>query len=134
MSKTAAKLATVSLIATLSFGLAGCSAEPMGDSASPNTSENGSTSDGNGGSDSGELNDDRAFAASDDTVITAILSALRKANRAEWQGKSLMIYFEEGSVEDVAASIGCLAAQTIIAEDETAFMVYVDGTFDCSTM
>src|SRR5690606_9563977 len=117
LSKITAKLAAVSMIALLSLGLAGCSAGPLGDPAAPNTIENGSTDDGtsdNNGN-SSELNDDRAFGASDDTVIKGILTALSKADRAEFQGKSLMIYFEEGSVEDVAASIGCLAAQTIIA-------------------
>lgn len=133
MSKTAAKLAAVSLIAVLSFGLAGCSAGPMGDLPAPNTSDNGSMSDGNGGSDSsGELNDDRAFGASDDTVIKGILTALSKADRAEFQGKSLMIYFNDGSVNDPTAGIGCLAAETLLGDDEKAVMVYSDGQLDCS--
>lgn len=134
MSKIAAKLAALSVIALLSVGLAACSAGPIGGPASPNVSDNDSKSETNGNDGNDEANDGRAFDSSDDAVITAILAALSKADRAEWQGSNLMIYFTEGSVDDVAASIGCLAAQTIIADEETSFMVYPDGTFDCSTM
>lgn len=134
MSKITAKLAAVSLITVLSFGLAGCSAGPTGDSAAPNTSKNGSTDEGTSdtGGHSTESNDERAFGASDDTVIKGILTALSKADRAEFQGTSLMIYFNEGSVGDPTAGIGCLAAETLLADDENAVMVYSDGQLDCA--
>src|SRR5690606_5727668 len=106
----------------LAAGLAGCSAADTGVVEPPaNSSTDGSAPD------SSEGNDGRAFDSTDDAVITAILAALGKADGAEWQGTNLRINFPEGSVSDPTARIGCLAAQTLIADDETAFMVYPDG-------
>lgn len=128
MSTLTAKLAAALVIVLVPLGLAGCGEEP---SAPGGETTNGSSSSNDG--DSTDGNDGRAFDSSDDAVIAAILAALRDADRAEWQGKSLMIHFPEGSVESPTAGIGCLAAQTLIADDETAYMVYPDGTLDCST-
>jgi hypothetical protein len=125
--RTARRFIVVSAVAALWLGLAGCSAQPGLGSDAPDASTDGSST-----SEGAEDDNGRAFDSTDDAVITAVMAAL-KPDRAEWHGSSLKAYFTEGSVNDPTASIGCLALQTIIAEDETGFMVYPDGEFDCST-
>lgn len=128
MLKFATKVVSTVSISLLALGLAGCSAGPMAETP---TAPDSVTSDDGATSENG--NDGRAFDASDDTVIRALLAAIPKAERAEWQGKNIYIHFSEGSVQDLTAGIGCLAAETVIADDELAFMVYPDGELDCST-
>src|SRR5690606_21907882 len=96
MSRLVAKLVGVASAAVLAFGLAGCSAAPLVDApVAPNTSDNqpNDSSDSNGG----DGDNGRAFNSTDDAVITALLAGLSKADRAEWHGKSIKIYFPEGS-------------------------------------
>lgn len=127
MSNLVTKLTGVVAAGVLALGLAGGSVGPV-DTTGPTA-----PGDGQNGSSGDEGNDGRAFDSTDDAVITALLAAIPGAESAEWQGKSIRIFFSEGSVNDVTAGIGCLAAQTLIAEDETSFMVYPDGEIDCST-
>lgn len=124
------KLAAGGAAALLALGLAGCSAGDTPETVAPTANE---TSDGAGGDNGSEGNDDRAFGATDDAVVMALLAAINGAERAEWQGTTIYIHFPEGSVNDPTAGIGCLAAETVIAEDENAIMVYPDGEFDCAT-
>ena|SRR5690554_3141920 len=119
-------LAAAALMMVL--GLAGCS---TGADTTPVAAPDGSSSDGATGADEG--NDGRAFDSTDDAVITAVKAAL-KPDDVKWEGKTLKAYFNEGSVDDPTASIGCLAMQSVIAEDEVGFMVYSDGELDCSTL
>ena len=128
MSNLVSKLTGVVAAGVLALGLVGCSAGPV-----ETTAPTAPVSDGENGSNGDEGNDGRAFDSTDDAVITALLAAISGAESAEWQGKNIRIYFSEGSVNDVTAGIGCLAAQTLIAEDETSFMIYPDGEIDCST-
>lgn len=129
MSNLVAKLTGVVAAGVLALGLVGCSAQPPVETSTPTAP----ASEGQNGSSGDEGNDGRAFDSTDDAIITALLAAIPGAESAEWQGKSIRIFFSEGSVNDVTAGIGCLAAQTLIAEDETSFMVYPDGEIDCST-
>lgn len=122
MKTTTAKKSYVAAAALMMvLGLVGCS---TGGDTTPVAAPDGSSSD--------EGNDGREFDSTDDAVVTAIKAAL-KADDVKWEGKTLKAYFNEGSVEDTAATIGCLAMQTLIAEDEVGFVVYSDGEFDCST-
>lgn len=135
MTRSRMRLAAGGAAALLALGLAGCSVGDTPEAVAPTANE---TSDGSGsvndGSDNGsEGNDDRAFGASDDAVVMALLAAINGAERAEWQGATIYIHFPEGSVSDPTAGIGCLGAETVIAEDENAVMVYPDGELDCST-
>lgn len=129
--KTATKLCVASAIALFAFGLTGCNAVDSStapaDDTTPEVGAPADVSDEN----SGEGDDDRAFDSTDDATIKAIDAAL-SPDDIKWEGKSLKAYFNEGSVEDPMASVGCLALQTLIADDETGFKVYSDGEIDCS--
>lgn len=127
MIRTVKKLHVVSAAIMLSVALAGCTASGNAPQ-DPGTSGGAST----GETDSGPGNDGRAFNSTDDAVITAISAAL-KPDDVTWEGKSLKVRFNDGSVEDPTAGIGCLAIVSIIADDEKGFIVYPDGEFDCST-
>jgi hypothetical protein len=109
------------------LGLAGCS---TGGDATPVAAPDGNSGDDATGTEEG--NDGREFDSTDDAVVTAVKAAL-EADDVKWEGKALKAYFNEGSVSDTSATIGCLAMQSLIAEDEVGFVVYPDGDFDCST-
>ncbi len=132
MITIAHKLSVAGAAALLAIGLAGCSmgGELIPDALKPNADSSTETQD-SGSSEQG--NDGRAFDSTDDAVIIAVTAAL-KADDVKWEGKTLKAYFNEGSVDDPTATIGCLAMQTLIADDEVSFVVYPDGEFDCSTM
>lgn len=127
MIRTVKKLNVVGAALILLVGLAGCAVAGNAPKSldAPDGASTGETGSGSG-------NDGRAFNSTDDAVITAISAALEPDDVA-WEGKSLKVRFNDGSVDDPTASIGCLAIVSIIADDEKGFIVYPDGEFDCST-
>ena len=79
-----------------------------------------------------EGNDDRAFGASDDMVIQAIEGALSSKNAsASWDGSVLKVKMD-GSAESLTASIPCLAVEALLADGESAVLVFSDGELICA--
>lgn len=116
----------------LALGLAACSPVIPGAETPQNPAPNDEAANDTGhDNDGNEGNDGRAFDSTNDAVITSLSSAL-KADDFQWEGSTIKIYFHERSVESVTAAIGCTAANAIIADSETAIMVFPDGEVDCS--
>ncbi len=138
MSRTAHRLAPVALAALLATGTAACGGgggdsddvATATDTADTPTAEQ-DTSDEADGTNGMDTEGDRAFDVDQDTVVTSILSGTDAVD-AEWDGSTLRVIFEAGSVDDVEATIPCTAAETIIADDESVVIVYPDGEVDCS--
>lgn len=126
MIRTVQKLSLVAAAIALSIGAVGCSAPGGSAESGGEGTDKSSTSTETG-------NKDRAFDATNDTVVTALKTAL-DADDVTFDGKSVKVHFNTGSVKDPVATIGCLAIQTIIADDEIGFKVYSDGEIDCSEL
>lgn len=109
------KLSLFAAAIVVSIGLAGCSApeEPI---------EMGTPGLGN---------ENRPFAATDETVAKALKASLQ-ADDVKFDGTSVKLYFTTGSVNGPTARSGCLSMQTFLGDGETGFKVYPDGEIDCS--
>jgi len=126
-SSTAKKSYLAAAALMMALGLVGCSA---GGESTPPAAPDSSASDEATGTEDG--NDGRAFDSTDDAVITAISAAL-DPDDITWEGKTLMVSFNSGSVGDPTAGTGCLAITTLVADDEKGIISYPDGEIDCST-
>lgn len=134
-------LRLAAVVAALLLALAGCGGDDSDDndgSASESTSSATASAGagdgagggaGDGGSDS-DGSDSRAFDVDDDAVVQAVLAATR-AEKAEWDGATLIVHFAEGSSEDPTAGTKCGAA-VVLADDEKMILRYPDGEIDCS--
>lgn len=130
---TSKKLRTSALVLALAFvgGLAACG----GDDAPAASGTEGTAGDpAEAGAPGDESTDGsgegRAFDSTDDAVITAVTTATG-ADRAEWDGSTLRVIFDEGSAEEVTVRLNCTAIEAVIADDESAVMVFPDGEFRC---
>lgn len=128
--------AAVVLAGLLAAGTAACGGDtndgavPATDTADSSTTDQ-DTSDEGDGVNGMDPEGDRAFDVDQDTVVTSILRGT-DAVAAEWDGSTLRVIFESGSVDDMEATIPCTAAETVMADDESAVIVYPDGEIDCS--
>lgn len=92
----------------------------------------GSGDAGSGDAGSGdEAEEGRAFGSTDDAVITALTTAT-KADEVTWDGSTVVLTFGDGSAESPTAYLMCGPAESLIAEDESARLVYPDGHVDCN--
>lgn len=105
----------------------------VGDTAD-NTADEGTADDSTGGDSDGSdgegSDDTRAFDSDDDAVVGAVLAATR-GDRADWEGKTLIVHFAEGSAEDPLSGPKCGAA-IVLADDEKLVLRFSDGEIDCS--
>lgn len=133
-------LRLAAVVAALLLALAGCGGDDSDDDGSASESTSSATASdgagdgagggvGDGGSDSDD-SDSRAFEVDDDAVIQAVLAATQ-AEKAEWDGATLMVHFAEGSSEDPTSGAKCGAA-VVLADDEKMVLRYPDGEIDCS--
>lgn len=115
----------------LTLGLAACSAQApaLGGSTGEGGGQPGQSNEQQ--SEQGEGDEDRVFDSTDDAVIIAIETALSDKNaQAEWQGSTLRVTLD-GSAADPTSWLWCTAAEALIADDESAVMVYSDGELPC---
>lgn len=79
-----------------------------------------------------EGDEDRAFEASDDTVIAAVESTLESSNAsAEWAGSTLRVTLD-GSADSPTASMPCLGIEALLADNEDVTLVFSDGELVCA--
>ncbi len=131
------RLAAVAVALTVGLTLSACGGDDDADGDSSPDSAPSAAVDSTGGDNSGNDADPddaddngRAFGSDDDAVITAVLAAT-DADRAEWDGKTLVVHFTEGSSEDPVSGTKC-AATIVLADDENAVLRFPDGEIDCS--
>lgn len=127
--RSAAQPLALLAAAALAFGLSACSTDvPLiggstGDrDGQPGQSEQNGQAEGDG---------DRVFDSTDDAVIIAIETALSDKNaKAGWEGSTLRVSLD-GSATDPTSWLWCTAVEALIADDESAVMVYSDGELPC---
>lgn len=125
------RFAPIAFAALLTVGTAACGGGDETDEAAAPAADAQDTSDEADGTNGMDPEGGRAFDVDQDTVVTAVLSGTDAA-AAEWEGSTLHVVFESGSVDDMEARIPCTAAETVIADDESVVVVYPDGEIDCS--
>lgn len=72
----------------------------------------------------------RAFDATDDAVVTALMAAT-PAKKVEWRGDTLWVTFDEGSVEDITTGMYCRVSGGLLEDGEPVMLAYPDGEIDC---
>lgn len=65
----------------------------------------------------------------DDLVVAAV--AATQADRGEWAGDTMRLYYGSGSSSDVTADISCRAITHLLSDDDGLVLVYPDGEKDC---
>lgn len=133
-SSPSRRVAAVAMIVLAGWIAAACGGSDSGSDGASEASPPAEAGTGAGDTDAtgdGEGDDGRAFDSTDDAVVEALTTAT-EADDVSWDGSTVVLTFDEGSVEDPTAWTTCSAAEVLIAEDESVRIVYPDGELDCT--
>lgn len=124
-------------IAILAVGATACSSDDdgdrpsatpesvAGDDATPADDETGNDGAGGGGNDS-----ERPFGVDRESLASAVATATGAASH-DVDGDTIRLRYDEGSREDVTASINCSVVLGMKDPADRIEMTYPDGEFEC---
>lgn len=134
-------LAAVLGVIALTLGAAACSGDgDSSDAGTPDPTEQAAGTDDDGQDGPGDAtggsadgDDSRPFGVDRSQLATALETAT-SADDHEVDGNTIRLIFNDGSKDDVTATINCSASAQIKSDDDEVELVYPDGTVDCTTL
>ena len=117
--------------AALAVALLGVTACSDDDDGAAGDDQPAAESNGGGAASGLDESAGRPFGVDASGMATA-MKAGAGADRVEVDGNTFRLYFDEGSKDDVTATVTCSAMDSVSGDDDLVVMVYPDGELDCA--